>query len=65
VFSFSVVCDTLGLEAAAVRVAVRRMRIRDVGHLLARARGCPNSRRQAGLRMRASAPAGERLAQVR
>jgi hypothetical protein len=50
VFSFTVVCETLGLEPAAVRAAVRRMRqhrrpARDFG----RGRSRPNTRQQAGL----------------
>jgi hypothetical protein len=65
VFSFSVVCDTLGLEATAVRSALARLRIREVGYLLARGRSRPNSRRQAGLRLRASAPPTGGLSQVR
>ena|SRR5215468_1658935 len=50
VFSFPVVCETLGLEPNAVRSAVRRMH---GGYPLARpiniGRSRPNARRQAGL----------------
>jgi hypothetical protein len=44
VFSFAVVCETLGLEASAVRAALRRMP-------LGPPRSRPNARRQAGLRI--------------
>jgi hypothetical protein len=48
VFSFTVVCETLGLEPKAVRVALRRMRVQEVGpdHI---PRSRPNSRRRSGL----------------
>jgi hypothetical protein len=52
VFSFSVVCESLGLEPSAVRAAVRRMadeRAVVRPSLLVRSR--PNSRRQAGLQI--------------
>jgi len=53
-FSFAVVCETLGLEPAAVRAAVHRLRGRAA---LVRpptaGRSRPNSRRQAGLRIAA------------
>lgn len=47
VFSFVVVCETLGLEPKAVRVALRRMRVQQVGpdHI---PRSRPNSRRRTG-----------------
>ena len=52
VFSFSVVCESLGLEPSAVRAAVRRMADR---HAIIRPNPLvgsrPNSRRQAGLRI--------------
>ena len=49
VFSFPVVCETLGLEPAAVRAAVIRMRRR--GPLLvSHTRSRPNSRRHARVR---------------
>ena len=48
VFSFTVVCETLGLEPKAVRVALRRMRVQEVGpdHI---PRSRPNARRRSGL----------------
>jgi hypothetical protein len=50
VFSFPVVCETLGLEPGAVRSAVRRMEGRcAVAPSLGIGRSRPNSRRQAGL----------------
>ena len=44
-FSFPVVCETLGLEADAVRNALRRMRDRNVTPRRAIARSRPNVRR--------------------
>jgi hypothetical protein len=60
VFSFSVVCESLGLEPSAVRAAVRRMANRAaVIRPSALGRSRPNSRRQAGLRIAARlAPSG-------
>jgi hypothetical protein len=50
VFSFPVVCETLGLEPNAVRNAVRRMHGRyPVARPVSIGRSRPNSRRQAGL----------------
>lgn len=48
VFSFVVVCETLGLEPKAVRTALRRMRVQQVGpdHI---PRSRPNARRRTGL----------------
>jgi len=58
VFSFSVVCESLGLEPSAVRLAVRRMASRDgLVRPSAITRSRPNSRRQAGLSIAAQAPA--------
>jgi hypothetical protein len=52
VFSFPVVCETLGLEPAAVRQAVRRMKIRPAAvSKFGSMRSRPNARRYAGLRM--------------
>ncbi|MDX2165798.1 MAG: hypothetical protein SF182_01995 [Deltaproteobacteria bacterium] len=45
-FSFQVVCETLGLEADAVRVALERLRARNVTPRRAIARSRPNVRRQ-------------------
>ncbi len=45
VFSFGVVCETLGLEPSAVRAAVVRMRHNGRGGA-SRTRSRPNSRRQ-------------------
>jgi len=48
VFSFIVVCETLGLEPKAVRGALRRMRLQQVGpEQIPRTR--PNARRRSGL----------------
>lgn len=44
-FSFPVVCETLGLEADAVRGALRRMRERNVAPRRAISRSRPNVRR--------------------
>lgn len=48
VFSFIVVCETLGLEPKAVRGALRRMRTQQLGpdHI---PRTRPNARRRSGL----------------
>ena len=48
VFSFIVVCETLGLEPKAVRVALRRLRAQQVSpdHI---PRSRPNARRRTGL----------------
>lgn len=48
VFSFVVVCETLGLEPKAVRAALRRMRVQQIGpdHI---PRSRPNARRRSGL----------------
>jgi hypothetical protein len=52
VFSFPVVCETLGLEPAAVRRAVRRMHgCAATAPGFASSRNRPNARRYAGLRM--------------
>lgn len=45
-FSFQVVCETLGLEAQAVRVALERLRARNVSPRRAIQRSRPNVRRQ-------------------
>jgi len=50
VFAFPVVCETLGLEPSAVRVALRRLHAHSP-RALAATRSRPNARRQAGLRM--------------
>jgi len=56
VFSFCVVCESLGLEPSAVRLAVRRMADRDgLVRSSALTRSRPNSRRHAGLRITAPA----------
>ena len=48
VFSFVVVCETLGLEPKAVRAALRRLRIQQISpDLIPRSR--PNARRRRGL----------------
>ena len=48
VFSFAVVCETLGLEPKAVRAALRRLRAQDVSpDRIPRTR--PNARRRTGL----------------
>jgi hypothetical protein len=48
VFSFVVVCETLGLEPKAVRAALRRMRAQQLGpERIPRSR--PNARRRTGL----------------
>src|SRR5262249_44137055 len=58
VFSFPVVCETLGLEPSAVRTAVRRMHDRyAMAPPLRLDRSRPNSRRHAGLGI-AIPPAG-------
>lgn len=49
VFAFPVVCETLGLEPSAVRVALRRLHARSARALVA-SRSRPNARRHAGLR---------------
>lgn len=48
VFSFVVVCETLGLEPKAVRAALRRLRSQRIGpdHI---PRSRPNARRRSGL----------------
>lgn len=48
VFSFAVVCETLGLEPKAVRGALRRLRAQDVSpdHI---PRSRPNARRRTGI----------------
>lgn len=51
VFSFSVVCESLGLEPTAVRVAVGRMDARPGARpAVASGRSRPNGRRHGGLR---------------
>jgi hypothetical protein len=45
-FSFQVVCETLGLEPEAVRVALERLRARNVSPRRAIQRSRPNVRRQ-------------------
>lgn len=49
-FSFTVVCDTLGLEADAVREALERMRKRNVAPRNAIRRSRPNVRRNGRMR---------------
>jgi hypothetical protein len=44
-FSFSVVCETLGLEPEAVRAALKRLRAKNVSPRRAIARSRPNVRR--------------------
>jgi hypothetical protein len=48
VFSFIVVCETLGLEPKAVRAALRRLRVQQISpdHI---PRSRPNARRRTGL----------------
>jgi hypothetical protein len=52
VFSFAVVCEALGLEPAAVRIAMHRLHARS-GHQakVALGRSRPNGRRHPGLRI--------------
>ena len=49
-FSFNVVCETLGLEAEAVREALERMRAKNVAPRQAIRRSRPNVRRNGRMR---------------
>jgi hypothetical protein len=49
-FSFTVVCDTLGLEAEAVREALEKMRSKNVAPRSAIRRSRPNVRRNGRMR---------------
>ncbi len=53
-FSFAVVCETLGLEADAVREALERMRKKNIGPREAIRRSRPNVRRTGRLRNKKS-----------
>ena len=53
-FSFHVVCETLGLEPGAVRVALDRLRAKDVSPRRALGRSRPNVRRTGRLVTRRS-----------
>jgi hypothetical protein len=55
-FSFSVICETLGLEPSSVRIALSQMRARRAVPEPGR-RSRPNVRRYAGLRPRGAHPA--------
>jgi len=50
VFSFTTVCETLGLEPTSVRAALRRIRARQSPRAFGPTRSRPNGRRRAGLR---------------
>ena len=54
-FSFSVVCETLGLEAQAVREALERMRRQKISPRKAISRSRPNVRRNGRMRTKESA----------
>ncbi len=53
-FSFNVVCETLGLEPAAVRFALKRLRARNVSPRQAIGRNRPNVRRTGRIATRKS-----------
>ncbi|MGH7787408.1 MAG: hypothetical protein ACRERC_11110 [Candidatus Binatia bacterium] len=50
IFSFTTVCETLGLEPTSVRAALRRMRARRTAPTFGPSRNRSNGRRRAGLR---------------